>query len=281
MNVPSGAWAGRQILVLGCDGRAEWLVRLIRARGGHARLQQTTDRDPPDRGEWCVLLPGRVDGAGRVGGPDTAAVLAPAAANQSAGVLAAAAAPEWLRAVRVPVLLYGDHPWFAWSNAVPTAEGAVAWALTATPRTVAGSRIGVLGFGRVGRTVAHRLSLLGARVTVACREDERPAAHAAGHRALSLNPRACRRQDMIINTIPAPLVDESWLVSWPSDCPALDLASRPGGFTPAAARRLGNRLEHRDAIPAALAPATAAEILADTLRIMLEDHLRAVVPEKG
>ena len=65
------------------------------------------------------------------------------------------------------------------ANAVPTAEGAVQIALEQLPITLHGSRVLVIGFGRVGRAAAQRMAAMGARVTVAARRYE---SLASGHR---------------------------------------------------------------------------------------------------
>ena len=72
----------------------------------------------------------------------------------------------------ITVLDYFAREELAVANAVPTAEGAVQIALEQMPITLHGSRVLVIGFGRVGRAVAQRMAALGARVTVAARRYE-------------------------------------------------------------------------------------------------------------
>ena len=72
----------------------------------------------------------------------------------------------------ITVLDYFAREELAVANAVPTAEGAVQIALEQLPITLHGSRVLVIGFGRVGRAVAQRMAALGARVTVAARRYE-------------------------------------------------------------------------------------------------------------
>ena len=55
------------------------------------------------------------------------------------------------------------------ANAVPTVEGAIQIAMEELPTTLFGTRVLVLGFGRLGKLLAHRLKGLGANVTVAAR----------------------------------------------------------------------------------------------------------------
>lgn len=63
---------------------------------------------------------------------------------------------------------YYQEP-LALRNAVPTAEGCIGLLLRHRTRTLAGSPVLVLGFGRVGQALAVRLAALGARVTLAAR----------------------------------------------------------------------------------------------------------------
>ena len=54
-------------------------------------------------------------------------------------------------------------------NGVPTAEGAIEAAMAATDVTLCGTPGLVIGFGRIGKLLAHRLRGLGAEVTVSAR----------------------------------------------------------------------------------------------------------------
>ena len=56
-------------------------------------------------------------------------------------------------------------------NSVPTAEGAIAIAMNELPVTISGCSAQVIGYGRVGRTLAAALRGLGASVTVYARRE--------------------------------------------------------------------------------------------------------------
>lgn len=58
------------------------------------------------------------------------------------------------------------------ANAAATAEGAIQTAMEQMDRTLWGASCLVLGFGRIGKLLAHRLRGLGADVTVAARSPE-------------------------------------------------------------------------------------------------------------
>ena len=50
-------------------------------------------------------------------------------------------------------------------NAIPAVEGAIALAMEETPITMHGANVLVIGFGKIGKILAHRLHALGSRVT--------------------------------------------------------------------------------------------------------------------
>lgn len=68
----------------------------------------------------------------------------------------------------VPVDYARDEA-FAVRNAVPTAEGAIAMALSQLPVTLHGLEVLILGAGRISRALYPRLLAFGAKVTVAAR----------------------------------------------------------------------------------------------------------------
>src|SRR5699024_8457563 len=56
------------------------------------------------------------------------------------------------------------------ANSIPTAEATLQIAMEATNRTIHGAKILVMGFGRVGTTMARLFHQVGANVTVAARK---------------------------------------------------------------------------------------------------------------
>ena len=57
-------------------------------------------------------------------------------------------------------------------NTIATAEGAIQVAMEKTQNTIQGCKVLVLGFGRVGKTVANKFTALLAKVTCSARKDE-------------------------------------------------------------------------------------------------------------
>ena len=63
------------------------------------------------------------------------------------------------------------------AHAVPTAEGAIQIAMEELPITLHGAKTLVIGYGRLGKLLSHRLSAMGAKVSVAARKWEIGRAH--------------------------------------------------------------------------------------------------------
>lgn len=154
------------------------------------------------------------------------------------------------------------------ANAVPTAEGAVQVAMEQLPYTLHSARVLVLGFGRVGKLTAHRMRALGARVTVAAKGYEDLAWAAA------YNYESIRLEDLtwelggfqlVVNTIPAQVLDARRLAWVNPDVFILDLASAPGGVDRRKAEELGLRVLQAPGLPGRTAPVTAAAAIRDAV----------------
>ncbi len=159
-------------------------------------------------------------------------------------------------------------------NAVPTAEGALQILLEETACTIYGSRMLVLGFGRVGSRLAAVLHALGAKVTVASRDCvELARAEMLGCTPLPLSSleRCAGAFSVICNTIPAKVVGPSVLEQLPAEALVLDLASKPGGVDWDAAQASRCRVVWALSLPGKTAPITAGEIIAKTIDNILKE----------
>lgn len=147
-----------------------------------------------------------------------------------------------------------------------TAEGAIA--LLRPETGLSGAHILLLGYGRIARLLARELQKAGALVTAAARSGEQRAwAESEGIEALPLDALsgALDRFDVIIGTIPAPVLTEPLLALVRKDALLLELASAPGGIDAAAAHERGLRYIRAPGLPAKYAPERAAVILRDAV----------------
>ncbi len=153
------------------------------------------------------------------------------------------------------------------SNAVPTAEGAIAVAMEALPVTIHRTDCLVIGFGRIGKLLAHRLHALGANVTVSARKRTDFAwADAFCYRAIDTRDLRGKLGGfrVIFNTVPQAVLPDECLAELRGDCVLIELASRPG-FSLAAAQARGLYAVRAGGLPGKAAHETAARAIRDTL----------------
>lgn len=160
-------------------------------------------------------------------------------------------------------------------NAVATAEGALGIMMQETATTLWGSRVLVIGYGRIGKLISHRLHGLGAAVTVSARSFGDIAwIEAMGYR--SLDTRTLEGMlggfDIVVNTVPAPVLNELRLRELKPGALCLDLASKPGGMDFAAASRLGVKAIWALSLPGEVAPVSSGAIIRDTIYNILEER---------
>jgi dipicolinate synthase subunit A len=154
------------------------------------------------------------------------------------------------------------------ANAIPTAEGAIQLAMEELPITLHRAKVLVVGFGRIGKILAHRLAGLGARVSVSARRYSDLAwieAYGYGvEHTEELDGWLCG-YDLIINTVPAQVLDEKRLRELKDGCVVIDLASKPGGVELDAATALGVKVIWALSLPGKVAPITAGAAIRDTI----------------
>lgn len=168
------------------------------------------------------------------------------------------------RELSLPLHRVAEHDLVALPNAVPTAEGALGLIMQNTAITVNNMRVLVLGFGRVGEALAIRLRALGAEVWVANRGERRGVrAESLGFSTSAWGDWAKRLGDfdVVVNTIPAAVLDKSMLLRLNPAALVLDLASGAGGVDFAAAKELGILAIHALSLPGKVAPISAGRIL--------------------
>lgn len=159
-------------------------------------------------------------------------------------------------------------------NSIPTAEGTIMMAIEHTDYTIHGSHIIVAGFGRVGHTVANKFSALGAKVSVSASSIKDLAR--ITEMGLTAIPLADLHKytsecDLLINTIPAPVINRDSIQQLRSHALIIDLASLPGGTDFDYAQQRGIKAILAKSLPGIVAPKTAGKILADVIKQFLSE----------
>lgn len=163
--------------------------------------------------------------------------------------------------------LYGSEP-LSTRNAVLTAEAALCLAVENSPQALQNAHCLVIGYGRIGKILAHRLQALSARVTVAARKAaDRALAEALGHSSqqCGLYPEGLAQYSYIFNTVPAEVLSRAQLSQIGADCLLVELASPPGGFSQSLCRELGLRCLPASGLPGRFSPAAAGRLYAQSI----------------
>lgn len=151
---------------------------------------------------------------------------------------------------------------FRTKNSVYTAEGALALAISESKTALCEARVLILGYGFLGKECARLFAALGAAVTVYTENpEELSAAMQKGFSAKKLTELDSLAETIVINTIPAPVLD-----SLPVSCdisPALllELASIPCRTTPLP----GLTMLTAGALPSRFSPVSAAKLIFDEI----------------
>ena len=165
-----------------------------------------------------------------------------------------------------PVIdLLGDGLYAA-KNAAITADCAIRVAAQQLGVVFDGCPILILGWGRIGKSLAQKLKAMGARVTVAARNRaDRDMLAALGYGAeaphrLGHNLAPYR---VIFNTVPAPVLTAEQMKHCRKDCVKIELASVPGMVGDGVTAALG--------LPGKMTPESSGELIARTvIRLLAE-----------
>ena len=163
---------------------------------------------------------------------------------------------------------------FSVLNTIATAEGTIQIAMEETQRTVHGTNVLIMGFGRIGKVLAKMLDGIGAKVYCEARKNE----DISWIKAYGYNPihfydldENLGKFDIIINTIPFQLLSAEKLDLVKPEAVIIDLASNPGGVDRKAAREKGLKVIWALSLPAKVAPLTSAEFIKETLYHVLKE----------
>lgn len=280
--------------VIGGDMRQLRLAELLAADGHEVKCFAMEREEPAGvkpcstaaeaaSGAQCVILPLPVRGRdGCLNAPlsDSRHFIESVFAALSPGQLVCAgrvtqADAETAGTLGLTITDYFAREELAVLNAAATAEGAIQIAMEETPDTLCGSECLVIGYGRIGKMLAHRLKMLGAEVTVSARKQ----ADKAWIRSFGLKAAdtgrleiVLGRADIIFNTVPACVLPRERLALIRPGCICIDLASKPGGMDFTAASELGIKAVWALSLPGRVAPLSAGKAIRDTLYNILEER---------
>ncbi len=125
---------------------------------------------------------------------------------------------------------------FAILNTVPTAEATIKIIIENTKNIIQNSRCLVLGFGRIGKILSHKIQSLNLITTVVSTNSiEEAWGKAYGYEIITFRNIKDRKEilgkyDIIVNTIPKIILEEEELKNIRKDALIIDLASKPFGI---------------------------------------------------
>jgi len=175
---------------------------------------------------------------------------------------------QWSEKYSFMLLEVNDMDELAILNSIPTAEGAIQIAMEETRIAIHGSRSCIIGFGRVGITLARTLKAMGSTVTVVARNPGQLArAYEMGCSRADYSQLRdiVNNTDVIYNTVPQLILDRSILKYANPELLIIDLATQPGGTDFEAANALGIKAILAPGLPGKVAPVFAGRILADVI----------------
>lgn len=163
-------------------------------------------------------------------------------------------------------------------NSISTAEATLQLAIEHTTYTIHGATVAVLGFGRVGMTIARLFHNIGAKTTVFVRKDGDIARiKEFGMQAAYISNLKDNipPYSLCINTIPHLVINRRIIEAMNKNTLILDVASAPGGTDFKYAEELGIQAIHALGLPGKTAPKSAGQILANTiLTLMKKNNLK-------
>lgn len=162
-------------------------------------------------------------------------------------------------------------------NAIPTVEGIIADVIVNTEMTIDNSNILVFGYGNIGQILVKYLNLLGANVTVAIIEkNDEAILRGIGVESFYSNDydsliNKISSTDVIINTVPSTIIDDSFIKYINRECYVLDVASHPHGINREILDEFFIKNKLYLGIPGKIAPKTSGKILSKKIDEVMGD----------
>ena len=162
-------------------------------------------------------------------------------------------------------------------NAIFTVEGIIADVIINTDRALNDSNVLVFGYGNVGQVLVKYLNLLGANVTVSIKEyDDKVFLDNQGVSCFFSNDvndliKNISNTDIIINTVPSTIIDDSLIKYINRDAYVLDIASHPHGIDREVLDEFFIKNKLYLGIPGKVAPKTSGKILSKKINEVMGD----------
>ena len=258
-----GKWKSLRIAILGGDAREQEIARLAATTGatvtaygfpwpetGVAGVASApTAKDCLQDADFCLMpIPGiAMDGSifadeKIIPRQDLLSVMAPGAhiilGKADDGLMNVA------RRLGIGIHEYEHDQELMLLRAPAIVEAAIRIIIENTAITIHDADICVVGQGNIGSVLTRTLVALGAHVTVAARNPvQRASAYTLGAKGLPLGQLsgAARGFDMIMSTVPAPIVTKQIIDRLPASALVMDLSAPPGGIDLDYAESTGRR----------------------------------------
>lgn len=149
-------------------------------------------------------------------------------------------------------------------NTIATAEGTIELIIANTEKNLHESKILILGFGRVAKTLAIKLKGLSQHVVCAARKSEDLAwIDTLGFNTENINElgQNLNEYDIIINTVPQIILTEEKIKCIKDETLIIDLASKPGGIDQEAIKKTNIKYIWALALPGKVAPLSSAQYI--------------------
>ncbi len=178
------------------------------------------------------------------------------------------------------IIDYYESEAFKISNALLSAEGAIYYAMDKISKTIYGSKIAIFGFGRIAKILAYMARSQGAEITVFARSDlDRVWSNIIGFETIKICDHSIDLPldmqydfDIVFNTIPSNIMNESFISRLPKSAVIIDLASSPYGIDRSLVEIYELNYYRELGIPGRYAPKSAGHIMAKTLINILEQE---------